>query len=1139
MEHFNQATQSIDVFFFDTLVQDELTHLKSVASDFEAGVCDLRTLLEEENAILHCATSMGKDSSVVTLMAVEAYRQSIQAGTIEAERPLILSTINTGGEAIPMVFFVNYAKKRLEAYAKEHGINLIYDIVQPPIHDQFYVKYASASKLIANPTRHGDCSIILKLDPSQRYLRSMLSKMADYSNAKVISCVGSRTAESSRRSGNMKKQGIAKKGLKEIRTELEESTIGGKALLKYAPIKDWSTDSVFDLLRIAGSRPIRKVPGYEIPAFLPDFGLLLAIYGNGSSETCEIAVGSTASSGCNGKSRFGCVFCTLVSVKDHSSSALAEKTRWNILGASNALRVRDYLFRLSTDIDARSLHARAYDPTAYNRVALQPNVLRVKHLEKMVRLASQLTVDSIKIAADFRQLMAEGRENEHPGIQDILSDHSLAPKTKAAFVEMYKEGLQDPASMYTLFSLEHAILLSYRWSLEGVAAAPFRPLAIWKQIEAGKGRIPYPKLNTEYEELHGPLSLTNSKPLPEAVMMPILKVEDPISFVENPVSLQSLWVRPTDISDMMDSDSNCSVTNQAKHFAEVTVKYNQGFKLDIIPVEKSYSELDVIFSSASGNLKAIRVHPTAVAIESVKLEGKTIKGRAAEQLLETGLAGEMEDAFNTKLAAFCRRIQAEEFTGEDAAVLNDLNERLTKEFASGMQVQRMVKHLRNETRFAGYSDQKRQVKQVNRFTRRVVKVQKGKIVKGNTRLGFYALQVDSKQHLELKQEVSMLLPDFGIQSVKFIGTHDDSFNEAFEATQNLKAPADAIQRWVMTGGLDKALDQHNDFMGRLIKHRKIRRLKSNQVRQYGGTHVAESLMAEGVISVEKEYWAQLKAILRRTHIFNELGLFQFQSWKVDDIQSHKGAISMAQHRADKAKVVAVIRKKRNEQRRLMKSGVSTISAASDNLSVLKSACLQAINIMTDDINAELFKITFNTGEVAVKTKAEVASLFLSLNFDGSNKLDDILSLTMPQVQLTALKASPAHYLSYSKQVIGAMAELEISIEDKLSSWQPLLTAVTQVIISADSDRLAAFKSAVEQHTPETVTNDQMLKYYRPNPAGLSDYLTSAIDTTEKYREQLQDMQNQLSKFRQLALKELAQNMTLSQKLAVLNQRNAA
>jgi DNA integrity scanning protein DisA with diadenylate cyclase activity len=67
----------------------------------------------------------------------------------------------------------------------------------------------------------------------------------------------------------------------------------------------------------------------------------------------------------------------------------------------------------------------------------------------------------------------------------------------------------------------------------------------------------------------------------------------------------------------------------------------------------------------------------------------------------------------------------------------------------------------------------------------------------------------------------------------------------------------------------------------------------------------------------------------------------------------------------------------------------------------------------------------------------------------------------------------------------------------------------------------------------------MLKYYRPNPAGLSDYLTSAIDTTEKYREQLQDMQNQLSKFRQLALKELAQNMTLSQKLAVLNQRNAA
>ena len=97
---------------------------------------------------------------------------------------------------------------------------------------------------------------------------------------------------------------------------------------------------------------------------------------------------------------------------------------------------RDFLYRLSCDIDARALHARAYDPVGYNRAALQPNVLKPKHLDKIVRFASQLTLDSIRIAKEFKALVAEGRELEHEGYRCIYDDPNIPPKTKKAFLEM-------------------------------------------------------------------------------------------------------------------------------------------------------------------------------------------------------------------------------------------------------------------------------------------------------------------------------------------------------------------------------------------------------------------------------------------------------------------------------------------------------------------------------------------------------------------------------------------------------------------------------------------------------------------------------------------------------------------------------
>lgn len=198
--HMNNSHQIVDIFQFDAQDHD---NLKIVYDQFNHGVSALRTLIEGEPVVLHCGLS-GKDSSVVVLMAVEAYRQSILAGLVEHERLLLLVTVDTGAEAIPIRMYVNFVRKRLLDYGKQIGVNLSYDIIQPPINDQYFIKYTGGQKLLPSVTRHQDCSIILKVDPSERYIKKAIKKHSGNGNYKIVSCVGSRISESQHRSGNMK-----------------------------------------------------------------------------------------------------------------------------------------------------------------------------------------------------------------------------------------------------------------------------------------------------------------------------------------------------------------------------------------------------------------------------------------------------------------------------------------------------------------------------------------------------------------------------------------------------------------------------------------------------------------------------------------------------------------------------------------------------------------------------------------------------------------------------------------------------------------------------------------------------------------------------------------------------------------------
>lgn len=1139
-------SKRIDVLDLDGLAYEEQAKLQTVVELFHKGVAELRTLIES-GSILFCPVSQGKDSTICELMALEAYKQAIEAGTIESQRPLILTTVDTLGEAIPMTMYVRYARARLIKYAKQIGINIFYDLVKPTLNNEYFIKFTGGQKLIPNATRRGDCSVILKVDPSERYVKNLIRKFKNdpeyqlYADAKVICCVGSRDLESARRSNNMAKQGLSKKSVDDLMQELQCESIGQETMFKFAPIKGWATDQVFDALRLAGGRPLKKCSGLKpLPAFLPDFGLLLEIYGNGSNETCELTIGSTAGSGCNGKARFGCTFCTMIAVTDHSSTALSELPRWSVLGVKNALRVRDFLFRLSCDIDARALHARAFDAAGYNRVALQPNTLKPKHLEKMVRFASQLTLDSIRIAEDFKMLVEQGRELEHPGLKDIFTDPNISPKTKKAFIVMYRECVQDPENLNYLFSQEHALLLSFRWSIDGIGAAPFRPLAIWNQLTENKGWIPYPMLNSEYEAKHGPLKLQSDKRLPEAVMMPILKEEEPKQQASAPLNLLDLWQRPTDMSDIYDEDRNCTISRLADNLADIEIAFRTNYNLSKANTTLPQYSKEIIVGSTR-----YLVEHGAPDILSVKLNGLTVSGAAKDKLITNAVFEEIENRFYTKLESLRSKV---------AMTPPASNEEVSKLVLSALEalfparevLKRKVQHLRKETLFAGYATSKRNAEPSLQFTQRVTKVVKGKVERGNTRLSFYPIKSDSRIHSAHKQVKELLVPSFITHTEKTIVTHDASLllEEEKAALENILISEEGLEQWKLVGGLTRALEIHDEHLSTLISKRHQRGYKISDVRSYGGTHVAESMLAEGVISINKKYWSQLQSILKRTQIFNDLGMYSFQSMTVEAVEAHPKAISMSQHRTDKAQVMLAVRELRNAQRAEFKTFAASgsLHSISQNLNIFKAAANGSIESVSYELTSSLLKMSFDTHEVSPSNRAQISSLWLSLNLDEVSHIDHVLRKVITPTQFKFLKSTPVEYLEAGKAVLNTIEALEKKLNLALNDWAPLLTSLKALIANPGQEKEAAliqFRNLINDHAPIMLSENDILCWWNPSLENMTKYLSNAITIIDGHNAHLSQLRSQMRAIRNSALRQVTRNLSLSDKLALMHQRKAA
>ncbi|HCG6653590.1 TPA: hypothetical protein NJ217_003680 [Vibrio parahaemolyticus] len=1080
----------VNIFETTNLIENELVALhESVSFKFNAVVEEFITILRSSDSLVFVPCSMGKDSSTVLNAASEAYRVCIQNGWIEKNRPLIVSTVDTLSESLPMVMYTRWVKSKFIDYAKDNDINVYYDIVTPSFHEEYANKYLTSNKLIPNAQRNSDCSSILKIVPSERYLKNLLDRfksdeeLQQYTRFDVICATGQRNNESTKRKGNMVIQGTSDKSISDLLKEMKESDLNtGYPLFLYAPIRDWSTQEVFTSLELSGAKPLTRSLGGlpPLPGFLSDFALLLAIYGNASSDVCEIAVGQKNSNGCNGSSRFGCTLCTMVQ-HDKTQNSLAKHTRWKVFLQEEVLRIRDFMFQLSCNMDARMMHAKAIDFAAYQRVAFQPNVLKVKYLEKLVRYFSQISIESSKKAEEFKRLYKSGYVDQHEGVIDIKNDRSLNAKARRAFLDMYIQEAQKP--LINIFSEKHAAYLSFRWSLDGVNALPYRPLVIWNELLRGNGWIPYPKSNAEYESIHGKISINSSK-LPEAVLMKTLNVDnDPVRFIDNHKSFLSYWERPIDASDLNESDFNCTTKNLPKTQLPVKVSIAHNLKLEPISQDTSRSKHCDLLGRISVMVNAERVELfdllSSNSDKVIKLECNGRKASSAfSEYFKTSL---LKGYANKKALNWYIEID-EQVSSIDFSSIQEATKVIYASFSSmfgggEINTKLSIPYLSHVTDIQ-YQEKARKVKPSLDFTKRVAKIRSGKITKGTTRLSFYNLETNPRLHYAHADNHRVLHPDIDLlgEEVKdvFTPAHYIDPNAALGDKLNIVVNERTLSQWHLTQPYKRIKAEHDLALIQNIRRRRLslsNRKQSVRSTQLGA--VARSMVETGAVRISLKYYPTFLDIAKRTELLSELGCFDYQDMNASELKQLPFMVSMQKHRVDKAKLLLHVRERRNAIRHKIKLQLSRPLEGCE--SRLRNHCdrlkkyLARFGESTVKLNNPTLFLTDNQPQIHRTLKC-----WSLLSSDSFKSIEEFYKSSLSSNQLTELNAKPSIKKEMTHFTIEQLNSVVSVLEQSIAMNWALKGVYSNAMNSIDSETVS--KIAKVSKDLSNLKFDDVFKY---------------------------------------------------------------
>jgi 3'-phosphoadenosine 5'-phosphosulfate sulfotransferase (PAPS reductase)/FAD synthetase len=983
----------------------------------EALIAEYMAILEK-GYCMQQGLSCGKDSSTTFNASVEAMRRAIEQGIIEPDHPLVAITVDTLLEPEPIQSYVPFAHEMIKARCREIGVKLHIEIVSPPIDKHLMVLYAGAQKLPATSAsgRHADCSIIWKVDVSIDALKRIKKSLPKkYQDAVWVSVSGSRTEESTRRANNMGKQGVRDLRATNLIEQVEADGLSSTGnVYKFAPIYDWTSKEVINYLNHAGTDPIAKTAiDKRIASYGDNFGLLLAIYGEGSNEVCEVVAidnqKKAEQKGCGKIARFGCVTCGMTS-EDHSSIELKQYLRWGRFGDATQ-RLRDYIVRISSDVDHRAYHARAYDPAANNNVFMQPNTLKAKTLEKMLWYAAQITEDSRAVHQEFTARYQAGDIDNDPGVLDIMGDTSLSMNVRVQYKEMYiTRVLEKP--MFEIFTEEHAVLLSLLWSLHGVATLPYRPVKILDQVKKGI-RIPYPLTNAELNRklaaqgrpAWNDKTVLNST-IPDALVAQVftpakrsfsaLKAEHGDNLGAEhlqdfmPFSVCELWENKHIQFDALGSTINFPTT-RAKHTRTFKLQYQIDLATNVETVKAK--------DQATGRQMSLPVgSPTHKVLLELAREDyykatdveAIDAGMFVEELLE--LRQESKGTFGI----------------ESTHAFNN-----QKVFTSDVQFVEAKLRSRSDNG-KHFSARKREF---NKST--------GKHDIGRASLRVYTPKVTPLLAGQAEYNVQYWLPDSAVTRQCRIDVHDADYLSEEECKESFVFDNDIYPIW---------LKGHWDMMVATHDNQVRSNRASGLLRRYSGTTSVYYLTTNSGLTCTQGFEKYMLKTLRRTETFDKAGLFSIAACTHAQIAQHSGIVSMTTHRQQKVQHLLAMRYLRNQRRASIKAQIAehglspsvVARRAVSNVSVrLTEFITQYKGIAKEYLSAALMANFFDD----CSYRTDNFGLWLSEHQHVTRNIDGVLSLLAIKQERDIINNDYDSKALITRLFMDKMAVLKNELED--------------------------------------------------------------------------------------------------------------
>lgn len=266
-------------------------------------------------------------------------------------------------------------------------------------------------------------------------------------------------------------------------------------------------------------------------------------------------------------------------------------------------------------------------------------------------------------------------------------------------------------------------------------------------------------------------------------------------------------------------------------------------------------------------------------------------------------------------------------------------------------------------------------------------------------------------------------------------------------------------------------------------------------------------------------------------------MFRFQSMSVSDVINTLRAVSMSQHRKDKAKVLKLIRNHRNKERVKVVETFNKPAEITKQLSTFERGVYSAINTAVHQHFSSLLMLSFDSHHVPVADRAKVSLLWLAIQFDGVDSIDDLIKrLTSGQVA-SEIKSNPSVRMARADEVNKALLKIKVELDSALNYWKSAIAALqtfNKGAYNSREDAKTVFVGMVHNSCFSNFSDaEHLLRGWNPNLEvliGQTRKIESNMSSTIKF---LKGAYHKLEHLTLRDKKRMVGSMSLSDKLALM------